>query len=319
MHQLPHLYPWVQHQSGVPQVMDSGRVLQSHRTAWHGSCTGLARKRQVSMRAGIFQVRLPMNTGWFSGHFNQRFSSARILRARASMAVAVFALMRGIAAAQTPTPTDPLPTPEAQVSAPAGYTIHQTVDLGWRIANTMGSGAMYDTLVNLQSGPRVLGETFEMRALPGRKNTLVDSLSAIGSGFGGDPNNFTKLDASKGKIYEFSGLFRRDRQYFDYDLLGNPNIPGGQSIPIGPANAPTGSLAWPQVNQSPVLFNTVRRMTDTNLTILPLSNVTYRIGYSQNIFQGPSLSPSGYQFAKYNAILQEYQRNSTDDFTAGID
>jgi len=63
----------------------------------------------------------------------------------------------------------------------------------------------------------------------------------------------------------------------------------------------------------------VRRMTDTNLTVLPLSKVTYRVGYSQNIFQGPSLSPSGYQFAKYDAILEEYQRNSTDDFTGAIE
>jgi hypothetical protein len=186
------------------------------------------------------------------------------------------------------------------------------------MANLSGSGAMYDTLVNLQSGPRVLGETFEMRALPGKKNTLVDTISAIGSGFGGDPNSFTKMDVSKGKVYEFSGIFRRDRQYFDYDLLGNPNVPGGQSIPIGPAGAPTGSFAWPQVTQSPVLFNTVRRMTDTSLTVHPLSKVSYRVGYSQNIFQGPSLSPSGYQFAKYDAILQEYQRNSTDDFTGAI-
>jgi hypothetical protein len=263
-----------------------------------------------------------MNTGWFSGHSNQRFSPAKIQCAHACIAGSIAALvfvLAGVAAAQNPTPSAPLPTPEAQVSAPAGYTIHQTVDLGGRIANTTGSGAMYDTLVNLQSGPRVLGETFEMHALPGRKNTLVDSLSAIGSGFGGDPNSFTKMDFSKGKIYEFSGLFRRDRQYFDYDLLGNPNIPGGQSIPIGPTGAPTGSLAWPQVNQSPVLFNTVRRMTDTSLTIFPLSKLTLRAGYSQNIFQGPSLSPSGYQFAKYDAILEEHQRNSTDDFTAGID
>jgi hypothetical protein len=260
-----------------------------------------------------------MNTGWFFRHSDQRTYPTRIQRVAGSIAVVQFVLWTGIAAAQTPTPTDPLPTPEAPVSAPNGYTIHQTVDLGGRIANTTGSGAMYDTLVNLQSGPRVLGETFEMRALPGKKNTLVDSLSAIGSGFGGDPNNFTKLDASKGKIYEFSGLFRRDRQYFDYDLLGNPNIPGGQSIPIGPATASTGSFAWPQVNQSPVLFNTVRRMTDINLTILPISKVTYRVGYSQNIFQGPSLSPSGYQFAKYNAILEEHQRNSTDDFTGAIE
>jgi hypothetical protein len=179
---------------------------------------------------------------------------------------------------------------------------------------------MYSTLVNLQSGPRVLGETFEMRALPGKKGTLVDSISAFGSGFGGDPNSFTKLSAFKGRVYEFSGLFRRDRQYFDYDLLGNPNIPGGQSIPIGPTAAPTGSYAWPQVKQSPFLFNTVRRMTDTNLTIQPLSKVTYRFGYSQNIFQGPSLTPSGYQIAgSYDVLLQEFQRNSTDDFTGGID
>jgi hypothetical protein len=258
-----------------------------------------------------------MYTGWFSRNSNQRLSPAKIQRIHASIAVVAFLAGTDITVAQTP--ATPIPAPETQISAPSGYTIHQTVDLGGRIANTTGSGAMYDTLVNLQSGPRVLGETFEMRALPGKKNTLVDSISAIGSGFGGDPNNFTRLNLSKGRIYEFSGTFRRDRQYFDYDLLGNPNIPGGQSIPIGPSTAPTGSLAWPQVEQSPVLFNTVRRMTDTNLALFPLSKVTYRAGYSQNIFQGPSLSPSGYQFAKYNAILQEYQRNSTDDFTGAID
>jgi hypothetical protein len=257
------------------------------------------------------------NTGWFS-HTSKHRSAATLERTGAG-ACAVILLMTGIAVAQNPTPAVPLPTPETQVSAPVGYTIHHTMDVGGRIAGISGSGPMYDTLVNLQSGARVLGETFELHANPGTQHTLVDSLRAIGSGFGGDPNSFTKLDFSKGKVYEFSGMFRRDRQYFDYDLLGNPNIPGGQSIPIGPTAAPTGSFAWPQVEQSPFLYNTVRRMTDTTLTIFPLSKVTYRAGYSQNVFQGPSLSPSGYQFAKYNAILKEYQRNSTDDFTGAID
>jgi hypothetical protein len=193
------------------------------------------------------------------------------------------------------------------------------MDVGGRITGLTGSGAMYDTLVNLQSGPRVLGQTFEMRALKGTKNTLVDSFSGVSTGFGGDPNSFTRINLFKGKIYEFTGMFRRDRQYFDYDLLGNPNIPGGQSIPIGPVGAPTGSFAWPQVTQSPFLFNTVRRMTDTNLTVFPLARVTYRAGYSQNIFEGPSRSPSGYPFAMYNAVLEEYQRNSSDNFTGAID
>jgi hypothetical protein len=258
-------------------------------------------------------------TGWFSRLPNQQPSSAKVQRILGGIGVVVLLAMMSSAAAQNPTPGAPIPTPEAKMVAPDGYAMHQTVDVGGRIAGITGSAAMYDTMVNLQSGPRVLGETFELHALPGKKNTLVDSLMAIGSGFGGDPNSFTKLTFSKGKIYEFSGMFRRDRQYFDYDLLGNPNIPGGQTIPIGPTNAPTGSFAWPQVEQSPFLYNTVRRMTDTGLTVFPLSKVTYRVGYSQNIFQGPSLSPSGYQFAKYDAILEEYQRNSTDDFTGAID
>ena len=252
-----------------------------------------------------------MKTSWLTRLSQQQPSRAMIRRIAGAVAVTLFLMMTGIAAAQAPAPGE-------KMSVPGGYKARQSVDVGGHIVGLSGSGAMYDTLVNTQTGPRVLGESFELRALPGNTRALVDSLHAIGNGFGGDPNTFAKLTFEKGKLYEFSGIFRRDRQYFDYDLLGNPNIPGGQSIPIGPSNAPTGSLAWPQVNQSPVMFSTVRRMTDTSLTLYPLSRATYRVGYSQNIFQGPTLSPS-YSIAKYDALLQQYQRNSTDEFMGGID
>jgi hypothetical protein len=257
-------------------------------------------------------------TGWISMLSMQRPSFANPRRIAGGIGFAILLLAAAIAVAQNPTPTTPLLAAAEKIDAPPGYSIHQSGDLGGNIANIKGSGAMYGTLVNIQSGPRVQGETFELRALPGTKDTLVDRLRATGSGFGGEPNDFAKLTFSKGKLYEFSGNFRRDRQYFDYDLLGNPNVTTGQSIAIGPSNAPTGLLAWPQVNQSPVLFNTVRRMTDINLTLYPLSKITYRVAYSQNIFQGPSLTPS-YNIALYNAVLEEFQRNSTDDFTGAVD
>ncbi len=265
----------------------------------------------------MYQERLAMkNAGWFSRHVIQQPAIA-MKRHLGAATAAAFLWAAGIAYGQNAAPATQ--APETQMSVPAGYSVHQAVDLGGRLNDVVGSGSMYDSLLNVHTGPRVLAESFEMHALPGKKNTLVDDVRAFGSGFGGDPVSVAKLDFSKGKAYEFSSLFRRDRKYFDYDLLGNPNIPGGQTIPIGPSKAPTGSFAWPQTLQSPFLFNTVRRMTDTNLTVLPLSTVTYRIAYSKSVMEGPSLSPSGYQFAKYNAVLEEYQRNSTDDMTADVD
>jgi hypothetical protein len=262
--------------------------------------------------------------GWNSRLFNQQPSTAKHSRFGAGIAVATL-LMTGICSAQSPAPAAAFPASQTRVTAPDGYAIHQTVNLGGHITGRTGSQAMYDTLVNVQSGPRLLGESFEMHALPGKKNPFLDNLSGNAIGFGGDPNNFAKLDFSKARIFEFSANYRRDRQYFDYDLLGNPNIPGGQSIPIGPTGSPTGSFAWPQVNQSPVMFNTVRRMTDTSLTLFPLSDVTFRAAYSRNVFDGPSLSPgaSSAFFApsigSSDAVLMEYQRNVSDDYTGGID
>jgi len=254
-----------------------------------------------------------MNPRWISRLLIEKHSLAAARCIVGAMAAAVLGLTAGTAVAQ-------LPIFVSHQTAPDGYTLHESIDLGGHVANVDGSGAMYDTLVNLQSGPRILRETFELRALPETKNTLVDRLKAFTSGLGGDPYSIAKMDFSKSKLYDFSGLFRRDRQYFDYNLLGNPNLPPGQSIPIGPAGAPTGSYAWPQVTESPFMFNTVRRMTDTDLTLLPLSKATFRAGYSHNVFQGPSLSPSGYQVAgSYDLLLQEYQRNSTDDWMGSVE
>ena len=244
----------------------------------------------------------------------KHYSVATIRNLAGCAGAAFLALCMGGAAAQNAAPA-PQMVPGTEMSVPDGYTAHHSVDLGGRLTDVTGSPAMYSTLVNMHEGAFV-GATFDMRALPGKK-LPVDGLNAMGTGFGGEPYTFARLNAHKGKVWEFSGLFRRDRQYFDYDLLANPNIVPN-SMPIGSSKAPTGSIPWGPVLQSPRLYNTVRRMTDTNLTLFPLSKFTYRFGYSQNVMEGPSLSPS-YTIMKYNALLHQYQRNSTDDFMGAID
>ena len=87
---------------------------------------------------------------WFSRLSNQQRSPATMQRTAGSLGVAILLVMTGAAAAQTA-------TPGAQMSVPSGYSSHETVDVGGHITGLTGSGAMYDTLVNMQSGPRVLG------------------------------------------------------------------------------------------------------------------------------------------------------------------
>jgi opacity protein-like surface antigen len=132
---------------------------------------------------------------------------------------------------------------------------------------------------------------------------LFDRLSSNSFGYGGDPLNGTFMNASKGRIYNFQGSFRRDRQYFDYNLLANPLIP------------PTSTPFVPALD-TPHLYNTVRRMTDVNITLAPLSKVSPRFGYSQNIHQGPSGSTI---HVSADGLLLQNWRLSTDVWNAGID
>ena len=159
------------------------------------------------------------------------------------------------------------------MSTPSGYALHHSIDMGGRMTNLGGQRRQCMTRSSISMAGRACqAETFDLHALPGNKHTLVDDLTAFGTGFGGDPNNMAKLDSSKGKFYEFSGMFRRDRLYSDYDLLAQPNIPSGLfDQQHGQRQWPPRRLAWPQVNKSPVMFNIVRRMTDTNLTLMPLA------------------------------------------------
>ncbi|MES2390384.1 MAG: hypothetical protein V4555_02000, partial [Acidobacteriota bacterium] len=62
--------------------------------------------------------------------------------------------------AQSDAPKDAPATPEQNVQY--GYVVHQSADLGGRMGAITGSGAMYNTLVNLHNGPRVFGQTFTL-------------------------------------------------------------------------------------------------------------------------------------------------------------
>src|ERR1019366_5973742 len=67
---------------------------------------------------------------------------------------------------QAPT-TSPTPAPPAEPDGitRGGYQIHSSVELGYRSNDVTGSEDMYDTLVNLRTGPRILDQTLTMQSV----------------------------------------------------------------------------------------------------------------------------------------------------------
>ena len=183
------------------------------------------------------------------------------------------------------------------------YVVTQSVELGVRDTDKSGSSGMYDTFVNLQTGPRLFEQTFSLIA-PEHDGALFDDLYISSFGWGGDPNNVARARASKAKLYDFTALFRRDQNYFDYNLLSNPLNP----LSLVPAAD--------QAPNSPHAFYNVRRMTDLALTLLPQSAISVRLGYSHLRTDGPSFSSN--ESSNTPLLFQEIS-TFTNNYQIGVD
>jgi hypothetical protein len=200
-----------------------------------------------------------------------------------------------------------LPPAENAGKTIGGYLVHQEIELGGRIvADKTGSEAMWATMVNQTTGLRVLNQYLDMHSVNPSKTPFFDTLTTSSFGYGGDPYDVTRLNFSKGRWYSFAGTFRRDRNYFDYNLLVNSLLT---------TYTPTQPVLLPQPD-SLHPFNTVRRNTDVLVTILPLSIVSFRAGYNLGTHEGPTLST---YHGGGDVQLNQWFRNSLDSYVGGVD
>lgn len=183
-----------------------------------------------------------------------------------------------------------------------GYNIRQTIEFGYRASSIGGNINNYDTFENLGSGVRLFDYSLEMRSV-NHQGLLFDSLTFSNFGYGGDPNDVTRLRIEKNKWYDFRVLFRRDKNFWDYNLLANPLNPSS-SVP---------ALALPN---SPHAMDLVRRMQDYDLTLLPQSRLRFRLGYSRNVNEGPGFTTLD---GGTEPLLAENFRYTTNSFRTGVD
>jgi len=174
--------------------------------------------------------------------------------------------------------------PQSVPQSPEGidsgnYNIRQTIEFGYRNSDISGNLANYGTFVGLNSGVRLFEQSLDVRSL-NHDGLFFDTLSMYSFGYGGDPNDITRLRLGKNKWYDFRGSYRRDKYPWNYNLFVNP------------LNSASSSPSVPITNSLHALY-LVRRMSDFDLTLLPQSRVRFRLGYTRNIQEGPSFTTFG--------------------------
>jgi len=181
------------------------------------------------------------------------------------------------------------------------FRVTQSIEFGGRIAAVSGSQPMYDTLVNDQTGARILEQSLTMQSLS--HQDIFDTLTANSFGWGGDPEQAARVRIAKYHWYTFSGSYQHMQNYFDYDLFANP------------LNPPTGSPAVPILN-SPHGYYNRQNLYNFDLVVLPMHRVSFRVDYNRNRFDGPAFSSI---HEGTEGLLNETTDNTLNGFRFGAD
>ena len=218
---------------------------------------------------------------------------------------------------------------ESKGTNQGNYNIQQTVEFGYRLNEVNGNQDTYNTFVDLGSGVRLFDYTLDMRSL-NHQGIFFDNLNFSNFGYGGDPNDVSRLHIDKNKWYDFHLLFRRDKNFWDYNLFANPLNPAA----LNPAGSPTtGCIVSPPTAAHPGLpgycsnpamaqanslhsLDQTRRMQDYDLTLLPQSRVRFRLGFSHYRDEGGSF------FTTDSGGMPEIPGNdsyTTNAYHAGVD
>jgi hypothetical protein len=191
--------------------------------------------------------------------------------------------------------------PASEGKEMGGFQVTQSFELGGRISDVTGSQPMYDTLVNYQTGVRILEQSLTMRSLS--HQDLFDTLTLNSFGWGGDPEEAARVRMAKYGWYNFSFTYQKMQNYFDYDLFANP------------LNPPTGSPFVPILN-SPHGFSDRQNLYNFDLVVLPMRRLSFRVDFNHNRIIGPAFS-SDHQGT--DALTNQSWDNTLNGFRFGAD
>jgi hypothetical protein len=190
---------------------------------------------------------------------------------------------------QTQTTTSQPPTASNDETMMGGYTVTSSIEVGVRGLSVVGNGNKYRSDLNYRPGLRLFDSSFLLKRKEGR-GTLFDELLVNTSGWGADPQGYTRVNVEKTGVYRFDANVRRFK-YFN-NLV---------------------NLALNQHTQ-----NTRLQFGDYDLTLLPDNpRFKFYLGYSRDTQRGPGLIT--YDFSRDEFAISSNQQSSAHNWREGVD
>ena len=198
------------------------------------------------------------------------------------------------AAAPPPAPAaETNPVPEAQQPIISGY-----IDLGYRwVTGVYGSADTYRSIVDLGSGPKMLGTDFTILNILPTGKRFFDTIAVRAADWGDDPYSTLHIDVRKAKYYNFSGDYRNIAYYNNLPAFADPLLGSGLIL-------------------DEQALDTRRRMSDFRLDLLPNRVFMPYLEYDHNADTGTGI-------ANFVANANEYPvanltRDSNENYRGGV-
>ena len=195
----------------------------------------------------------------------------------------------------TPVATTPATAPVA-APAPDENWLTGSLDLGYRwVTGVGGSFDTYRSIVDLGSGPKLLGADF---TIADPKHRLFDRLDVRAYDWGDDPYSSVHLDAKKARLYEFSADYRNIAYYNNLPSFADPLL------------ATNGTILNEQS------LDTRQRFSNFQLDLLPWSRIVPYLAYGHDANSGTGIATfvsDGDEFPVVSLI-----RNSTINYRGGV-
>jgi hypothetical protein len=190
-----------------------------------------------------------------------------------------------------------------------GFQVQGAASVGYRFTDVKGYAPMYQELLNLNQGPRLMD--FNLFGHSDGTNPFADSFSLTTSGLGGDPYPSAQLTLSKTKLYDLRVNWRQSYFYWNQN--------DGVILPTRNQTGLTDNHDWANV----------RKVGSVDFALHATNNLRFNFQYYRTTFSGTTFttfsplffgSESFGSFARANAYYMYAPIfDNTNRFTGGLD